>query len=80
VVGGTALAVASIIWGMLDAPSPVAIPGRLLFVTGFVGLAVAIWGLVIRFNDRLSAAVVLLGAFGGVGSVSAALGSATPLG
>jgi hypothetical protein len=80
IVGGSALALASIIWGMLDATSPVAIPGRLLFFTGFVGLAIAIWGLVIRFNDRMAGGVALLGAIGGIGSVSAALGTATPLG
>jgi hypothetical protein len=80
IVGGSALALASIVWGMLDATSPVAIPGRLLFLTGFVGLAIAIWGLVIRFNDRMSGGVALLAAVGGFGSVSAALGTATPLG
>jgi hypothetical protein len=80
IVGGFALAVASIIWGSLDGASPVAIPGRLLFVTGFVGLAIAIWGLVIRFNDRMAVGVALLGAIGGLGSVSAALGTATPVG
>jgi hypothetical protein len=80
VVGGSALAVASIIWGMFDATSPVAIPGRLLFATGFVALAMALWGLDIRFNDRMAGGVVLLGALGGLGSVTAALGSATALG
>ena len=80
VVGGSALAVASIIWGMFDATSPVAIPGRLLFGAGFVGLAIAIWGLVIRFNDRMAGGVVLLGVIGGIGSVSAALGTSTALG
>jgi hypothetical protein len=80
IVGGSALAVASLIWGMLDATSPLAIPGRLLFVTGFGGLAIAIWGLVIRFSDRLAVGVALLGAVGGLGGVSAALGTATPVG
>jgi hypothetical protein len=79
-VGGSALAVASIIWGMLDATSPVAIPGRLLFATGFVGLAIAMWGLVIRFSDRMAVGVALLAAIGGLGSVSAALGTTTPVG
>jgi hypothetical protein len=80
IVGGSALASASIIWGMFDATSPVAIPGRLLFVTGFAGLAIAMWGLVARFNDRMAGGVALLGVIGGFGSVSAALGTATPVG
>jgi hypothetical protein len=80
IVGGSALAVASIIWGMFDATSPVAIPGRLLFAAGFFALAIAIWGLVIRYNDRMAGGVVLLGVIGGIGSVSAALGTSTALG
>jgi hypothetical protein len=80
IFGGSALAIASIIWGMLDATSPVAIPGRLLFVTGFGGLAFAIWGLVIRFNNHMAGVVAILGTIAGFGSVSAALGTATPVG
>lgn len=78
IVGGSALAVASIFWGRFDAASPVAIPGRILFVTGFVALAIAIWGLVARFNDRMAGGVALLGVIGGIGSAIAALGTATP--
>ena len=80
IVGGSALASASIIWGMFDATSALAIPGRLLFFTGFGGLAIAMWGLVARFNDRIGGGVALLGVIGGFGSVSAALGTATALG
>ena len=80
IVGGSALAAASVVWGMFDATSPVAIPGRLLFLTGFGGLAIAIWGLVIRFNDGMAGGVAALGVIGGIGGVSVALGAATPLG
>jgi hypothetical protein len=76
IVGGSALAIASI-WVTLDAASPIAIPVRFLFVTGFVGLASAIWGLVARFNDRVGDGVAGLGAIGGIGSAIAGFGSAT---
>jgi hypothetical protein len=61
-------------WGTFDWASPFAIPGRLLFVTGLGVLAIAIWGLIARFNDRLAAGVALLGAIGGIGSAIAVLG------
>ena len=80
IVGGSALAVASMIWGMFDATSPVAIPGRLLFVTGFGGLAMALWGFIIGFNDRIAGGVAVLGVIGGIGSLTAAVGTATPEG
>jgi len=76
IVGGSALAVASIVWGTFDAASPVADLERLLFVTGFVGLAIAIWGLVARFNDRMIGGAALLGGIGGLGSAIAGLGTA----
>jgi hypothetical protein len=76
IVGGSALAIASILV-TLDAASPIAIAARFLFVTGFVGLASAIWGLVARFNDRMAGGVALLGAIGGIGSAIAGFGSAT---
>ena len=76
VIGGLALAGASIIWGTFDGTSPIAGFGRLLFVTGFVGLAIAIWALVAGFNDRLAGAAALLGMTGGFGSAIAGLGTA----
>jgi hypothetical protein len=76
IFGGSALASASIIWGTFDWASPVAGPGRLLFVTGFVGLAIAIWALVARFNDRMAGGAALLGVIGGFGSAIAGLGAA----
>jgi hypothetical protein len=76
IVGGTALAVASVLSGPFESASPVAILWRPLFVTGFAGLAIAIWGLVARFIDRMAGGVALLGALGGLGSAIAALGSA----
>ncbi len=77
IIGGAAFAVASYLWlKPLDMASPSALLGRLLFVTGFGGLAVAIWGLVIHFFERINGGVAALGVFGGLGSTIAGLGAA----
>jgi hypothetical protein len=76
IVGGTALAIASVISSRFDPSGPVAV-WRILFVTGFAGLSIAIWGLVARLNDGIGPGAALLGVFGGFGSALAGLGAAT---
>jgi hypothetical protein len=75
IIGGTALAIASVISGRFDPTGPVAL-WRILFVTGFGGLAIGIWGLVARLNDRMGAGVTLLGLLGGAGGAMAGVGVA----
>jgi len=76
IVGGLALALASVIAGRFDTSGPVVV-WQTLFVTGFGALAIAIWGLTARLNEHMGAGVVLLALLGGVGSAIAGLGTAT---
>lgn len=77
IIGGLAFAVATVLW--VERPMDLAVPvGYWAVFASFVafgGLAIAIWGLIGVYNERMAGPVAVVGAVGGLGSAMAAFGA-----
>ena len=77
IIGGAAFMVATVMWveRPMDLAGPVGYWAVFASFIAFAALAIAIWGLVSLFNERIGRPIALVGAVGGLGSAMAALGA-----
>jgi hypothetical protein len=77
IIGGAAFVVALFMWveRPLNLADPLGYWAVFASFVAFGGLAIATWGLIALFNERMSGRVALLGAIGAFGSLMAALGA-----